>query len=190
MRTVSFTGNSQYSRVQGIGHGDGSPHTPARRLAATVALSGLALAGVCALLLPKAFDEWRLPVIAMLATGSCVTYWLVLAHVRKERARLRILQESARAEAATLTSRTVRHHLANELAVTLGYSEMLAEDPRLPQELEEQAEHIRASAMAAVNTVDQLRKDIRGIELDQRVAGPPLLDIEGSTADHDAPASP
>jgi len=76
----------------------------------------------------------------------------------------------------------MRHHLGNKLGAAVGYSELLVGDPRLPHELEEQAQKIMASALAAVETVDKLQERIVRVELDASLAGPPLLDVDASTA--------
>jgi hypothetical protein len=105
-----------------------------------------------------------------------------MRYVRDERDRETNLAQAARLEGATLTARTVRHHLSNTLAVAVGYTELLADDPRLPHELEEHAQKIMASAMAAVATVDKLQEGIVRVQLDAGLAGPPLLDLDASTA--------
>jgi signal transduction histidine kinase len=125
--------------------------------------------------------------VTLVAISSGLAAYALVIHRRAERARQANLRESARREGAQLTARTLRHHLANKLAVTAGYSELLADDPRLPLELEQQAEQIRASAMAAVETVDKLQRDILQIDLDTRLAGPPLIDLEASTRERESP---
>jgi hypothetical protein len=95
------------------------------------------------------------------------------------RRRQSLLTEAARLEGIVLAARTLRHYLGNKLAVTVGYSEMLAEDPRLPEDLGEHATKIAANARAAVQMMDQLQGRIVRARLDPNVAGLPLLDIDG-----------
>ncbi len=118
---------------------------------------------------------WPLVVLA-----SALFFVVVLVHKRVERVRAARLRESARREGATLIARALRHRLGNTLAVTVGYSELLADDPRLPADLGEQAERIKASALAAVDTVEKLRGSVVRVELDARVSGPPMLDLNAS----------
>jgi signal transduction histidine kinase len=109
-------------------------------------------------------------------------YRAVAHYARDERQRAVELWEIARIEGSTLATRTIRHHLGNKLGVVVGYSELLAEDPRLPGELRVHAQKIVANAIAAVETVGKLREDLERIELDHAVAGPALLDMSASTA--------
>jgi len=107
---------------------------------------------------------------------------LVSRYVGREHEREEQLAQAARIEGATLANRTVRHHVGNKLAAAVGYSELLADDPRLPEELEMQAHKIIESAMAAAEAIDRLRRPIVRVELDTSVAGPPLLDIDSCSA--------
>jgi len=109
-------------------------------------------------------------------------YRLVTRYLRGERQRRDQTAETARVEGATLATRTVRHHLGNKLATTVGYTELLAEDPRLPPELEQQAHKIVASAMAAAETVDRFQLRMLRVQLEEEIAGPALLDVDSSTA--------
>jgi signal transduction histidine kinase len=109
-------------------------------------------------------------------------YRVLVWYVGRERTHEAYWREAGRREGAQLAARTLRHQLANKLSAAVGYSELLAEDPRLPQDLEAQVQRIRASAIAAVSAVDRFQHDILRIEVDRRVAGPTLLDLEASTA--------
>jgi signal transduction histidine kinase len=108
-------------------------------------------------------------------------------YLRGETERQTEVVDSARVEGATLAARTMQHQLGNRLSVTMGYSELLADDPRLPEDLGEQVHKIIASARAALEAVDKLRKTILRVELDTKVAGPPLLDLDASTAPDSTP---
>jgi hypothetical protein len=117
-------------------------------------------------------------------------YRLVTRYLRGEQDRHDQVAEAARIEGATLAGRTVRHHLANKLATAVGYTELLADDPRLPPDLEEQAHKIIASAMAAAESVDKFQQRMVRVQVDASIAGPPLLDVDSSTAAEPAEAPP
>jgi hypothetical protein len=117
------------------------------------------------------------------------TYVLVRVHISRAQTRQARLRESARSEGVQLSARTLRHQLANKLAPAVGYSEILADDPRLPHDLEQQAQQIRASAIAAVEALDKFQHEILRVELDETVSGPSLLDVDASTTDQTGTAS-
>jgi hypothetical protein len=79
----------------------------------------------------------------------------------------------------------LQHHIGNELAVTVGYSEMLRDDPRLPPDAHAQAEKVMTSARAAAAVVHKLNKQLARMELERGVAGPEVLDV-----DHDSTLQP
>ena len=76
----------------------------------------------------------------------------------------------ARLAGAMLAARTAQHHLNNQLALTIGYADMLAQDPRLPDDLRDYAAEILTSAQEAAETVDKLRRVTR---LEEANAGSP-----------------
>jgi signal transduction histidine kinase len=117
--------------------------------------------------------------VCVLLTGSLLAV-LAVVHMRVERTRKARLSESARREGAALAARAVRHHLANKLAVTVGYSEVLADDPRLPHDLAELAERIKASALSAAEAVHRLKGTVLRVQLDTRLSGPTMLDLDAS----------
>ncbi len=61
--------------------------------------------------------------------------------------------------------------MGNKLAAAVGYSELLADDLRLPQELELHAHKIIASAMAAAETIDIEAEDEDESEVDPNIDG-------------------
>jgi hypothetical protein len=134
-------------------------------------------------------EERGAAVIAVVGAALCILciwlrFRLVMRYVGHEHEREEQLAYAARIEGATLANRTVRHLVGNKLAAAVGYSELLVDDPRLPEELEMQAHKIIESAMAAAETIDKLRRPIVRVQLDRSVAGPPLLDIDScSTLD-------
>jgi PAS domain S-box-containing protein len=87
--------------------------------------------------------------------------------------------ERSRLEGVLLAARTAQHALNNQLALTVGYTDVLAADPRLPPDLREVAQEALNGAQAAVETVQQLQQITRLDEVDR--AGPgPVLAIPGS----------
>jgi PAS domain S-box-containing protein len=87
--------------------------------------------------------------------------------------------ERSRLEGALLAARTAQHALNNQLALTVGYADLLAADPRLPPELREMAGEALSGAQAAAATLEQLQCITRLEEIDQ--AGPgPVLDLARS----------
>jgi GAF domain-containing protein len=76
----------------------------------------------------------------------------------------------ARLAGAMLAARTAQHHLNNQLAVTVGYADLLANDPRLPADLRDYAAEILTSAQDAAETVDRMRRVTR---LEEADAGSP-----------------
>jgi hypothetical protein len=114
------------------------------------------------------------------SVGAWATYRSISAYLSSEDGRAAELVAAARLDGVRLTANTVRHHIGNKLAVTVGYSEMLADDPRLPPDAQEQANKILTSAVAVVDVVRQLDEQLAYIVVDTSVAGPPLLDLNAS----------
>ncbi len=86
------------------------------------------------------------------------------------------LEDQARLDGVRLAARTLEHHLTNHLTLTIGYAELIAEDPELPERLREMAHLVLESAQAAVERVRRLRQ-VESIHLvDLGVPGGPLLD--------------
>jgi hypothetical protein len=145
------------------------------------------LAGVV-LIIPVVMDRsfnWDLGqrlALAILVISAFAMYHLLLRHVRSSAEREEALAEAARLDGATLATHTVQHHIGNRLAVAVGWSEMLADDPRLPAELHEEANRILTSAMEAANVTQRLGRDLVRVKVDTSSAGPPLLDLDASTS--------
>ena len=86
-------------------------------------------------------------------------------------------EEQARLDGVRLAARTLEHHLTNHLTLTIGYAELLAEDPELPEQLREMALQVLESAQAAVASVRRMRQ-VEEIKLiDQGIPGGPLLEL-------------
>jgi DNA-binding response OmpR family regulator len=84
--------------------------------------------------------------------------------------------ERARLEGVLLAARTAQHELNNRLGVVLGYAEMLAEYPGLPEPMAELVSEIVSGAKELAVTVDQLRRVTR-------IRETPRPSLTGSTLD-------
>ena len=87
------------------------------------------------------------------------------------------LEDQARLEGVRLAARTMEHYLTNHLTLTVGYAELIAEDPELPERLREMARQVLESAHAAVDSVRRVRQIDEVILIDQGTPGGPLLDV-------------
>jgi hypothetical protein len=86
------------------------------------------------------------------------------------------LLDQARLDGVRLAARTLEHHLTTHLTLTVGYAELIAEDPELPEQLREMAQIVLESARAAVERVRRLRQ-VESVNLiDLGTPGGPLLD--------------
>jgi hypothetical protein len=88
------------------------------------------------------------------------------------------LEESARLDGVRLAARTLEHHLTNYLTLTVGYAELIAEDPELPERLRDMAREVLDSAQAAVECVRRLRQVESLTLVDQGIPGGPLLELD------------
>ena len=88
-----------------------------------------------------------------------------------------LLADQARLDGVRLAARTLEHHLTNHLTLTVGYAELIAEDPELPERLRDMARQVLESAHAAVESVRRMRQidSVRLIE--QGVPGGPLIEL-------------
>jgi hypothetical protein len=88
------------------------------------------------------------------------------------------LEDQARLDGVRLAARTLEHHLTNHLTLTVGYAELIAEDPELPERLRDMAVQVLESAQAAVESVRRMRQ-IESVRLvDQGIPGGPLIELE------------
>src|SRR5437870_12809877 len=85
--------------------------------------------------------------------------------------------DEARLDGVRLAARTLEHHLTNHLTLTVGYAELIAEDPELPERLRDMAHKVLESAQAAVESVRRLRKVAETKLMDRAFPGGPLLDL-------------
>jgi nitrogen-specific signal transduction histidine kinase len=87
------------------------------------------------------------------------------------------LEDRAQLEGVRLAARTLEHHLTNHLTLTVGYAELIAEDPELPERLRDMARQVLESAIAAVESVRRLRR-VESIKLvDVDMPGGPLIEF-------------
>jgi DNA-binding response OmpR family regulator len=103
-------------------------------------------------------------------------------HVASIQARRRAeaaLRDTWRMQGALLAARTVEHHLGNELALTMGYSELLSTEPDLPERYRPMADAALKGVQEAADTLSKLRRIIR-LEEAPSGAGISMLDLERS----------
>ena len=87
------------------------------------------------------------------------------------------LEDQARLDGVRLAARTLEHHLTNHLTLTVGYAELIAEDPELPERLREMARQVLESAQAAVESVRRMRQVDSLSLIDQGIPGGPLIEL-------------
>jgi DNA-binding response OmpR family regulator len=90
--------------------------------------------------------------------------------------------ERVRLEGVLLAARTAQHELNNRLGVVLGYAEMLAEYPGLPESMSELVSEIVSGAKEMAETVDQLRRVTRIREAPRPSLTGPTLNLHESVA--------
>jgi signal transduction histidine kinase len=90
--------------------------------------------------------------------------------------------QRARLEGVLLAARTAQHELNNRLGVVLGYAEMLAEYPGLPESMNELVSEIVSGAKDLAETVDQLRRVTRIRETPRPSLTGPTLNLHESVA--------
>jgi hypothetical protein len=90
------------------------------------------------------------------------------------------LEDQARLDGVRLAARTLEHHLTNHLTLTVGYAELIAEDPELPERLREMARQVLESAHAAVESVRRMRQIDSLNLIDQGVPGGPLIELKSA----------
>jgi signal transduction histidine kinase len=163
-----------------------------------VLLGGLVVLSAAGLAAPLPDDQegallpWLATALLMgvLVLGVYLMCRRVVAYVRGQTIREAALSEAARREGAMLVANTIRHHVCNKLAVTIGYSELLADNPRLPRQLRAAAQKVLSSARAAADAVHQLTdQPLERLPLDTSVAGPSLLDLSAQRSPPRDPAS-
>ncbi len=89
----------------------------------------------------------------------------------------RVESQAILLEGVRLAARTLEHHLTNHLTLTVGYAELIAEDPELPERLREMARQVLESAQAAVDSVRRLRQVDSLTLIDQGIPGGPTIEL-------------
>ena len=87
------------------------------------------------------------------------------------------LEDQARLDGVRLAARTLEHHLTNHLTLTVGYAELISEDPELPERLRQMAYQVLESAQAAVESVRRMRQVDAVNLVDVGIPGGPLLEL-------------
>ncbi|HEY3058546.1 MAG TPA: hypothetical protein VGL99_06180 [Chloroflexota bacterium] len=87
------------------------------------------------------------------------------------------VEDQARLDGVRLAARTLEHHLTNHLTLTVGYAELIAEDPELPERLRDMARQVLDSAQAAVDSVRRLRQVDQVHLIDEGMPGGPLIEL-------------
>jgi hypothetical protein len=137
-------------------------------------------------------DELPRQVSVELALGIIVVAsWAIVAqvawYVRSEEARRAAESELARLEGARSTASAMQDRIANKLSLTVGYTEFLVTDPRLPEDLREQAQKAMDGALAAAQTMSELKRVTR-LECEQHTGsnglGRPGLAGLGALVEH------
>ena len=94
-----------------------------------------------------------------------VASWAIVVHIsvylRAEDVRRAAESEAARLEGARMTASAMQDRVANKLSLTVGYTEFLVTDPRLPEDLREHAQRAMDGARAAAEQMSELKRVTR-----------------------------
>ncbi len=85
--------------------------------------------------------------------------------------------ERSRLAGVLLAARTAQHELNNQLALTVGYAELLARNPGLPPDARALAEEALRGAQEAARSLDALQRLTRLEERDSGTPDGPILDL-------------
>jgi signal transduction histidine kinase len=110
----------------------------------------------------QAWDVEKLLGALIIVPGALALFafrrWYGLHCALRERAAAeRQLAESARLEGVLLAARTMQHEINNQLGVTVGYAELLSQDPSLSMEQREMAQAAMHGAERASALLNRLR---------------------------------
>jgi signal transduction histidine kinase len=112
-----------------------------------------------------------------------VRRWLAVRHaLREHEAAVARLADAARLEGILLAARTLQHEMNNQLGMTVGYAELLADDPSLSSEQRELARTALNGAERAAALLSRLCTRTR-VKL-RHVGGPdgPVLELAASAS--------
>jgi hypothetical protein len=96
--------------------------------------------------------------LAMILVASWAIVMHVTVYLRAEDSRRAAEAEAARLEGARLTASAMQDRIANKLSLTVGYTEFLVTDPRLPEDLREHAQRAMDGARAAAEQMSELKR--------------------------------
>jgi len=96
--------------------------------------------------------------LAVILVASWAIVMQVTLYLRTEDARRAAESEAARLEGARLTASAMQDRIANKLSLTVGYTEFLVTDPRLPEDLREHAQRAMDGARAAAEQMSELKR--------------------------------
>jgi hypothetical protein len=109
--------------------------------------------------LPQQLSERLALAVILVASWAIVIH--VTIYLRSEDARRAAESEAARLEGARLTASAMQDRIANKLSLTVGYTEFLVTDPRLPDDLREHAQRAMDGARAAAEQMSELKRVTR-----------------------------
>lgn len=87
------------------------------------------------------------------------------------------LQDGTMLDGVRLAARTLEHHITNHLTLTVGYAELIVEDPELPERLRDMARLVLESAISAVEVVRHMRQLESVTLVDVGLPGGPLIEL-------------
>jgi len=96
--------------------------------------------------------------LGVILVASWAIVMQVTVYLRGEDARRVAESEAARLEGARLTASAMQDRIANKLSLTVGYAEFLVTDPRLPEDLRDQAQKAIDGARAAAEQMSELKR--------------------------------
>jgi hypothetical protein len=96
--------------------------------------------------------------LAIILVASWAIVIQVTIYLRGEDARRAAEAEAARLEGARLTASAMQDRIANKLSLTVGYTEFLVTDARIPEDLREQAQRAMDGARAAAEQMSELKR--------------------------------
>jgi len=99
--------------------------------------------------------------LAVILVASWAILLQVTRHLRTEDARRAAASEAALLEGARMTASAMQDRIANKLSLTVGYTEFLVTDPRMPEDLREHAQRAMNGARAAAEQMSELKRVTR-----------------------------
>jgi hypothetical protein len=96
--------------------------------------------------------------LGVILVASWAVVLQVTVYFRTEDARRAAESEAARLDGARMTANAMQDRIANKLSLTVGYTEFLVTDPRLPEDLREHAQRAMDGARAAAEQMSELKR--------------------------------